>query len=218
MLLNMSETTQSDLQLLARYAQHRADGVAFAANGLVVIISANAVQAAPSELTLTISNAVAPTGTTFVTSASAASIAMTTLQKALVTQSIHDKKSRNEIDQLFIAQESALHDKIASVVGPEGLSQYKTFSRDLCSTITAGQFESNLTGDVAAKADKKQRPLLAMQEETKVGLVAANLPEDFQSLPMLNFRNIASEEHATIGLNLMDRTCERVAARARDSV
>jgi RNA polymerase sigma factor (sigma-70 family) len=66
-------------------------GVAVGAGGLVVAISANAVQAAPAGLAATISAAAALTGITTVATTSATitkAIAMTTLQKALVTATI----------------------------------------------------------------------------------------------------------------------------------
>jgi RNA polymerase sigma factor (sigma-70 family) len=65
-------------------------GVTVGASGLVVVISANAVQAAPVGLALTISTA-AMTGTTLATTAAITTIktiAMTTTQKTLVTVAI----------------------------------------------------------------------------------------------------------------------------------
>ena len=65
-------------------------GVTVGASGLVVVISANAVQAAPVGLAATISTA-AIAGTTVVATATAATIktiAMTTLQKVLITATI----------------------------------------------------------------------------------------------------------------------------------
>jgi RNA polymerase sigma factor (sigma-70 family) len=65
-------------------------GVTVGATGLVVVISANAVQAAPVGLAVTISTA-AIAGTTIPATASAATIktiAMTTLQKVLITATI----------------------------------------------------------------------------------------------------------------------------------
>ena len=132
----------------------------------------------------------------------------------LITQSLHDKKTRNEIDQSFSAQDSALHDKLSALVGPDGLAQYQDFSKNLTSTVTAQQFGSNLTGDQEAKADKQKQLLQAMQEATLSALAAAGLPADYQTLPMLNFRNIASEEQADLSLKLMGDTFDRVAARA----
>jgi RNA polymerase sigma factor (sigma-70 family) len=66
-------------------------GVTIGATGMVVVISANAVQAAPIGLTATISTTAILAGTTIQTSAAIAAtkvIAMTTLQKALVTTTI----------------------------------------------------------------------------------------------------------------------------------
>ena len=62
-------------------------GVTAGASGLVVVISANAVQAAPVGLAVTISTAAALAGTTVATTATATAIktiAMTTLQKTLI--------------------------------------------------------------------------------------------------------------------------------------
>lgn len=66
-------------------------GVTVGASGLAVVISANAVQAAPVGLALTISTAAALTGPTLATTTTVAAtkaIAMTTLQKTVVTATI----------------------------------------------------------------------------------------------------------------------------------
>lgn len=66
-------------------------GVTIGASGLVVVISANAVQAAPVGLAFTISTAAAAlTGTTLATATATVTkaIAMTTLQKTLVTATV----------------------------------------------------------------------------------------------------------------------------------
>ena len=66
-------------------------GVTVGASGLAVVISANAVQASPVGLALTISTAAALTGTTLATTATATAtkaLAMTTLQKTLVAATI----------------------------------------------------------------------------------------------------------------------------------
>jgi RNA polymerase sigma factor (sigma-70 family) len=62
-------------------------GVTTGASGLVVVISTNAVQAAPAGLAITISTAVALAGTTLATTATVTAtkaIAMTTLQKIII--------------------------------------------------------------------------------------------------------------------------------------
>ena len=66
-------------------------GITVGASGLVVVISANAVQAAPVGLAITISTAAALAGTTIATTATATvtkAIAMTTLQKTLISATI----------------------------------------------------------------------------------------------------------------------------------
>jgi len=66
-------------------------GVTVGAGGLAVVISANAVQAAPVGLALTISTAAALTGTTLATTATVTAtkaIAMTALQKTIVAATI----------------------------------------------------------------------------------------------------------------------------------
>jgi RNA polymerase sigma factor (sigma-70 family) len=66
-------------------------GLSVGASGLVVVISANAVQAAPIGLAVTISTAAALAGTTIATTATATAIktiAMTTLQKTVVTATV----------------------------------------------------------------------------------------------------------------------------------
>jgi hypothetical protein len=93
-------------------------GVTVGASGLVVVISANAVQAAPVGLAVTISTA-AMAGTAIVATATAATIktiAMTTLQKVLITATIiavgvttplviqHQSKLRQENARTLSAQ------------------------------------------------------------------------------------------------------------------
>ena len=64
-------------------------GVAVGASGLVAVVSANAVQAAPAGLALTISSSAALGATTLATTATATkAIAMTVLQKTLITAAI----------------------------------------------------------------------------------------------------------------------------------
>jgi RNA polymerase sigma factor (sigma-70 family) len=66
-------------------------GVTVGTSGLAVVISANAVQAAPVGLALTISTAAALTGTTLATTATVTAtkaIAMTALQKTIVTATV----------------------------------------------------------------------------------------------------------------------------------
>jgi len=63
-------------------------GVTVGTSGLVVVISANAVQAAPVGLTITVSAAAALAGKTTTTAWVTKAIAMTTVQKALITAAL----------------------------------------------------------------------------------------------------------------------------------
>jgi RNA polymerase sigma factor (sigma-70 family) len=132
----------------------------------------------------------------------------------LITQALHDKDTRGQIDQLFAAQDSALRDQLQTLVGPDGVAQYLDYTKNLGSTLTAAQFAGSLTGDPAAVAEKKSQLLQAMQQATQSTLAAAGLPADYQTVPMLNFANIASEEQAAQSLQLMDSIYAQVAARA----
>jgi hypothetical protein len=132
----------------------------------------------------------------------------------LITQSLHDNKTRSEIDQLFSAQNSAVQDKLLALLGPDGLAQYQDYTKNLGSLLTAAQFAGSLTGDPSAVANKKNQLLQAMQEATRSVLAAAGLPADYQTVPILNFANIASEAEATQSLQLFDSIYAQVAANA----
>lgn len=132
----------------------------------------------------------------------------------LVTQSLQEKSSPAEIDRQFAAQESDLRDKVAALLGPDGLKEFRDYSTDVAGTLTVMEFEPRLTGEKAAKAEKKRQLLQALKEETGTALAGAGLPADYQPLPMLNFRNIASEETAEQSLALLGGVFERVAVRA----
>ncbi len=132
----------------------------------------------------------------------------------IITQALHDNKSRAEIDKLFTAQESGLENHLRALVGEEGLTHYREYSQNLLTTLSAQQFESLMTGDKEAKTAKKQQLLALLKEETQSGIAGAGLPPDYQTVPMLNFRNIASEQQADMSLKLLDGIYERTGNRA----
>lgn len=117
-------------------------GITVGASGLVVVLSANAVQAAPVGLAVTISTAAALAGTTIATAATTTAIktiAMTTLQKTLITataavlagagiyEAIQNSKLRkeNESQQQQIAQlkleNESLSNRLPVVAGAKPL-------------------------------------------------------------------------------------------------
>jgi len=132
----------------------------------------------------------------------------------LITQALHDKDTRGQIDQLFAAQDSALQNQLQALIGADGLAQYQDYTKNLVSTVTAAQFAANLTGAPAVVADKNNQLMQAMQQATQSALAAAGLPADYQTIPMLNFANIASEEEAAQSLQLLDGIYAQAATNA----
>ncbi len=132
----------------------------------------------------------------------------------LITQALHDNRGSAETDRLFSAQEAAMHAQVAALIGQEGLTQFQDYSKQLISNLTGVQFEGSLTGEKEAKEAKKKQLTQTVQEEIQSSLTAAGLPADYQLVPTLNFRNIASEETGERNLKLLETAYARVAARA----
>jgi hypothetical protein len=131
-----------------------------------------------------------------------------------VTDVLREGKSHAEINSIFDQRDAEFLDKVQALLGPEGFAEFKDFTRNIASDATAKQFEPQLSGDKDAKQAKSKQLQELMREETRSALAAAGLGSDFQTVPMLNFRNIASEELAETNLKLLDGIYERVAARA----
>ena len=80
---------------------------------------------------------------------------------------LRDGKSREEIDQVFTAQEAAMMEKVKAMLGPEEFSQYQDYTRNLASYLTAEQFKGEMSGDKAAKDEKSKQIYEVMQQETR---------------------------------------------------
>jgi RNA polymerase sigma factor (sigma-70 family) len=149
-------------------------GVTVGASGLAVVISANAVQAAPVGLALTISTAAALTGTTLATTATVTAtkaIAMITLQKTLLTVAVvgsvttslliqqHRHTKAREADQLAQQQSSQLarlktdNDRLSSLAALAG------------SSSANNPDELNRLREEAATLRQKTNGLAAMQKD-----------------------------------------------------
>ena len=131
-----------------------------------------------------------------------------------ITAVLRDGKSPEERDQLFAQQDAALLEKIGALLGAENIPQYEEYTRDLASHLTAEQFKGKLSGDKDAQAAKAKQIDELMQAETKAALASAGLDPNFQTVPMLNFRNIASEAEAEKNLKLLDGIYANVAAQS----
>lgn len=130
-----------------------------------------------------------------------------------ITEVLRDGKTGEEMNQVFTAQEAVLLDKVQSLLGPEDFAKYKDYTQSIASHLTGEQFKGMMTGDNAEKDEKAKQIFQVMQEETKTVLTSAGLPSDYQTVPTLNFRNIASEAEADKNLKLLDDIYGRVATR-----
>ncbi|MCO5053604.1 MAG: RNA polymerase sigma factor [Verrucomicrobiae bacterium] len=101
-------------------------GVTVGASGLAVVISAHAVQAAPAGLALTITTAATLTGATLATTATVTTtkaIAMTALQKAIVTTTIailagvgiHEARQNSKLREQNQQRQGLLHEQIQRI-------------------------------------------------------------------------------------------------------
>jgi RNA polymerase sigma factor (sigma-70 family) len=131
-----------------------------------------------------------------------------------VTTVLRERKSVEEADRLFAAQESALQEKVQRLLGPEALAQFNEYTRDLLSHLSAEQFKPFLSGDKAKKDEQTRQIYQLMQEEKARALASAGLSADFQAIPNLNFRNFASESEADKNLRLLDSIYEQVIQRS----
>ncbi|MFO1513848.1 MAG: sigma-70 family RNA polymerase sigma factor [Verrucomicrobiota bacterium] len=130
-----------------------------------------------------------------------------------ITEVLKDGKTGDALNQVFAAQEAAFLEKLQTVLTPEELAQYKDYTQNIASYLTAEQFKGMMTGAKAAKDEKGKQIYQMMQEETAAVLANAGLPADFQTTPTLNFRNMASETEAEKNLKLLDDIYGRVIAR-----
>ena len=129
-----------------------------------------------------------------------------------VTTMLRDKPMPEQMDALFATQDAALQQQVEALLGQDGLVQYQDYTRNLLSTLSAEQFKSLLTGTDAEKEQKSNQLRVAIQAAAQAALTDAGLPTDYQTVPMLNFRNIASEQAADQSLKLLDDIYQRAAA------
>jgi len=97
----------------------------------------------------------------------------------LITQSLHDGKTPDELPQVFASTDAALLQKVQDLLGPDGLAQYEDYTKNLGSSLTVQQFKSSLTGDDAAVAAKTAQLTQLMEQQTQSALANAGLPADY---------------------------------------
>ncbi len=131
-----------------------------------------------------------------------------------ITAVLRDKLTLQQMEPIFAGQEAAMLEKVQALLGPEAVEQYQEYTSRLASNITAEQFKEMLSGEDAEKKAKARQLYEAMLAETQQALANAGLPQNYQTLAILNFRNIASETAAESNLQLLDGIYARVAANA----
>ncbi len=131
-----------------------------------------------------------------------------------ITAIRRDGKTTAEMNQIFADQNAALLEKVGNLLGPDGLAQYQDYTQNLASHLTALQFEDQLTGDAAAKAEKSKELYQVMQTATQQALAGSGLPANYQVVPLLNSSNIASEAQGEQSLQLLNTIYQNAASQA----
>src|SRR5262249_34244625 len=135
---------------------------------------------------------------------------------ARISSAMREGKNREEMDQVFKEQETALQNGLQALLGPEHFVQYQDYTRSLWSRLTSEACKSMMDGEEDVQEQQAQRLRQVMQEEAQAAVASAGLDADFQLVPFLNFRNIVSEEETEKNLALLDRVYKRVSDRAAE--
>lgn len=131
-----------------------------------------------------------------------------------VTAALRDKTPPDQLSQIFAGENATLEQSIQDLIGADGVAQYRDYTKNLLGNLTAQQFQDSLGGSDAEKKAKTEQLRQAILQETQSTLAGAGLPADFQTVPILNFVNIASEQQAAQDLKLLDGIYQRVIAGA----
>jgi hypothetical protein len=131
-----------------------------------------------------------------------------------VTAALRDKTPPDQLNQIFADENASLEKSIQDLIGSDSAAKYHDYNKNLLANLTAQQFQDSLAGTDAEKTAKAEQLRQAIQQETQSTLANAGLPPDFQTVPILNFVNIASEPQATQNLNLVEGIYQRVTASA----
>ena len=131
-----------------------------------------------------------------------------------VTAALRDKTPPDQFSQFLAGENTALNQSIQDLVGADGLAQYQDYTKNLLASLTAMQFQDSLSGSDDEKTAKASQLRQAIEQQTQTALANANLPSDYQTVPILNFVNIASEDQADQNLKLLSGIYQQVASGA----
>jgi hypothetical protein len=130
-----------------------------------------------------------------------------------VTTILRDKPTTEDMDRTFAAQDTVLRGQLLELLGQDGLDRYQEYTQNLFGNLTTDQFSGMLSGSPAEKEAKTKQFRQVLREESLAALTSAGLPADYQTIPMLNFRNIASEAEGEKSLKLLDDIFRRAATK-----
>ena len=131
-----------------------------------------------------------------------------------ITTALRDTPAKEQMAQTFAAEDAALQQQVSALLGADGLAQFNDYTKNLAATLTADQFKDELTGTDAEKTAKAQQLTQLMQTEMASARANANLPADYQVIPILNLPNIASQEQGDQSINLLQGIYQNVTAQS----
>ena len=131
-----------------------------------------------------------------------------------VTSVLHDKPTTDQMNAMFASQETDLQGQLQDLLGADGLAKYQDYSKNILGLLSSEQFKAKMSGTDEQKTQKANELSQAFREESQAALASAGLPADYQTVPILQFGNIASEQQADQSLKLLDDIYQRVAARS----
>ena len=181
-------------------------GVAVGASGLVVLITANAIQAAPVGLAATISTAAVLAGTTIAATVTATkAIAMTTLQKILITTTLAGVASAGiyEAHQASTLRTQVQALQLRQAPLAEQIQQLQSERDEMTKRLTALEVEN-----AQLKSNQNTAELLKLRGE--VGVLRAQLAKKNNSNNQLRQPLLASarEYYNRAGQHSMDHEYE----------
>jgi RNA polymerase sigma factor (sigma-70 family) len=131
-----------------------------------------------------------------------------------VTTILRDKIPADQMNRIFSDQDAALNEQLSTLLGQDGLKNYQDYSQNLLATLTAEQFKAKMSGTPDEQNQKVAQLAQLMEQQAQSVVSAAGLPENYQVLPILNFRNIASEESGTQAVQILTDIYQQVSSRA----
>jgi RNA polymerase sigma factor (sigma-70 family) len=131
-----------------------------------------------------------------------------------VTTGLRDKLAPEQMNALFANEDMTLQQQIETLAGADSLAQYQDYTKNLLANLSAEQFKGMLSGNDAEKEQKSNQLRQLIQQEAQGALARAGLPADYQSVPMLNFGNIAFQQQGEQSIKLLDDIFQRTAAGA----